>query len=121
MRQAGALLAELHEQAAARGDVAAPAGAMVANRVLHFEIDDRLSECHERYGHVVDDARHVAQEAIDALWADPPQRPHLLHGDFTWKNVLAGRDELTVIDFQDVMFGFPVIDAVNVVCPHAIG
>ena len=117
MRQAGALLAELHEQAAARGDIAAPAGAMVANRVLHFEIDDRLAECHERYGHVVDDARHAAQEAIDALWADPPQRPHLLHGDFTWKNVLAGRDGLTVIDFQDVMFGFPAIDVVNAVCP----
>lgn len=117
MRRAGVLLAELHEHAAHRGDLEAPRGSMVADRVLHFEVENRLEGCCSSYGSVLDEALGAAQSAIDALWASPPHRPHLLHGDFTWHNVVVGRDGLTVIDFQDLLYGFTAFDVVNALHP----
>ncbi len=117
MRRAGMMLAELHDQAEARHDRAVPRGAMVADRVLPFDGDDLLTECPPSHGSLVDDARGSAQRVLDAIWDRPPQAPHLLHGDFTWNNLLASRDQITIIDFQDVMWGFDVIDVVNAVSP----
>ena len=47
---------------------------------------------------------------IDALWADPPHPPHLLHGDFHPNNILVWRGRLTPIDFQDALWGFEMQD-----------
>ncbi|MSO87569.1 MAG: hypothetical protein EXQ71_08620 [Acidimicrobiia bacterium] len=118
MRRAGGLLAELHDQAAGRGDRTPPRGVAEARSVLQFQIDDRLVECRQRYGALLDDARQVAQEALDELWADPPHHPHLLHGDFSWDNVLVSEaGQLAALDFQDLQFGFATLDLVNAVYP----
>jgi Ser/Thr protein kinase RdoA (MazF antagonist) len=59
---------------------------------------------------LVGEAFDRASDAVAALWADPPHRPHLLHGDFTARNVMM-RDRLLVpIDFQDLVVGFDVQD-----------
>jgi Ser/Thr protein kinase RdoA (MazF antagonist) len=118
MRRAGGLLAELHDQAASRGDHTPLRGAAEARSVLQFEIDDRLVECRQQYGTLLDDAREIAQEALDELWANPPHHPHLLHGDLSWDNVLVGESgQLSAIDFQDLQFGFAALDLVNAVYP----
>jgi len=121
MCRAGLLLAELHEQASGRGDNRPPTGTLVADRVLPFADDDLLNRIWPRFGALVDEARARAQSSIDALWAEPPHHPHLLHGDFTWHNLFADRDQVTVIDFQDHMYGFDVIDVVTALYPLELG
>ncbi len=118
MAEAGRLLARLHDAAVAEQRTTVPEGVMVADRVLLFDDDDRLGECRARNGSLFDEARVRAQDVIDRLWADRPHPPHLLHGDLTWNNLLVGRGGLmTIIDFQDLMWGFEVQDVVNAVQP----
>jgi Ser/Thr protein kinase RdoA (MazF antagonist) len=107
VRASGRILALLHEQAAG-GSYAPPA--IVADRVLYFTSPRFLDDLEPRYGRLFADAEAGSQAAIDALWASPPHAPHLLHGDFTQLNLLANRGRLTVIDFQDLIWGFEVQD-----------
>ena len=45
-----------------------------------------------------------------ALWQSPPHRAHLLHGDLQSGNVMVHRHAVTLIDFQDLIWGFDVQD-----------
>ena len=108
----GALSARLHQDAAAwsppgAGDV------LAADRVLYWQQPDRLAEAGARFGYgtLFADAAARAQQAVDALWRDPPHPPHLVHGDLTPANVIvAPRIGLVPIDFQDTVLGLEVQD-----------
>jgi Ser/Thr protein kinase RdoA (MazF antagonist) len=108
----GALSARLHRDAAAwsppgAGDV------LTADRVLYWLLPDRLAEAGSRFGYgaLFADAAAGAQAVVDALWRDPPQPPHLVHGDLTPANVIvAPHIGLVPIDFQDTVLGLEVQD-----------
>ena len=63
-----------------------------------------------RYGSELVEAVDRAQETFDALWRDPPHPPHLLHGDIQPGNVMVDDDRITLIDFQDLIWGFEIQD-----------
>jgi Ser/Thr protein kinase RdoA (MazF antagonist) len=109
MRAAGRLLARLHEHAAVMTAVPVP-DPLRADRVVTFEDTTRLSRWRSAHGSLFSEAIARAQATLDDLWAAPPHRPHLLHGDFGPQNVMAWRDQLRVIDFQDLQLGFAVQD-----------
>jgi Ser/Thr protein kinase RdoA (MazF antagonist) len=105
----GELTAVVHEHGA--GYVTEPpAGVLVADRVLYFRAAPRLVELRSAYGSLLDDAVARAQQALDALWHNPPHRAHLLHGDLQSGNVIVHRNAVTLIDFQDLIWGFDVQD-----------
>ena len=105
----GVQLANIHEQAASYRPLDVPAG-IHADRVVHFADTSRLGEYESEYGSMFVEAIDRAQRHLDALWAAPPHRPHLLHGDFGPQNVMRWRTQLAAIDFQDLQFGFDVQD-----------
>jgi Ser/Thr protein kinase RdoA (MazF antagonist) len=115
VRKVGALTAVVHEHGASYS-AELPAGALVADRVLYFRARDRLDELGPRYGSVLREAVDRAQRALDALWRDPPHRPHLLHGDVQPGNVMVHRGEVVLIDFQDLIWGFEIQDALIALC-----
>jgi Ser/Thr protein kinase RdoA (MazF antagonist)/predicted phosphodiesterase len=108
----GRLSARLHRDAAAwsppgAGDV------LAADRVLYWQLPERLSAAGARFGFgtLFADALARAQSAVDSLWRRPPHPPHLVHGDLTPANVIvSARDGLVPIDFQDTVRGFEVQD-----------
>lgn len=108
---AGALTAAVHEHAS-RNPGERPAGALRGDRVLSFSLANRLDELRPRFGGALPDAVARAQAALDGLWRDPPHPPHLLHGDVNLGNVMADGDRITLLDFQDVAWGFEVQDVV---------
>jgi Ser/Thr protein kinase RdoA (MazF antagonist) len=109
VRKLGALTAVVHEHGA--GYLSEPpAGALVADRVLYFRAAPRLVELRPAYGSLLDDAVARAQQVLDALWRNPPHRAHLLHGDLQSGNVMVRRRAVTLIDFQDLIWGFDVQD-----------
>jgi Ser/Thr protein kinase RdoA (MazF antagonist) len=105
----GRLLAALHLHAETwrhPDDLNVP----VANRVLYWNDEPRFEDLAPRYRSLFLEATARAQEMIDSLWASPPHRPHVLHGDFTPNNLVRTRRGLAPIDFQDLMIGFDVQD-----------
>ena len=110
VREVGALTARLHEHAASHRPDAAPQGALVSDRVLYLRAADRLDELRPAYGSVLAEAVARAQQHLDALWSDPPHRPHLLHGDVQPSNVMVTGSRVVLIDFQDLIWGFEVQD-----------
>jgi Ser/Thr protein kinase RdoA (MazF antagonist) len=112
VRKTGELAAITHEHGAAHATDAAPAGVLVADRPCYFRVADRLGELRPAYGSALADAVDRAQRVLDGLWRDPPHRPHLLHGDLQSGNVMVSRGKVVLIDFQDVVWGFEVQDAV---------
>jgi len=109
VHRAGALAALVHEHAA--GYVTEPpAGVIVADHVLYFRGSPRLEELRPSYGSLLDDALGRAQHALDQLWRNPPHRPHLLHGDLQPGNMMVHRDDVALIDFQDLIWGFDLLD-----------
>ena len=115
VRRVGALTAVVHEHGASYSHDP-PAGALTADRVLYFRLPDRLDELTARYGSVIREAVDRAQGALDALWRDPPHRPHLLHGDVQPGNVMVDRREVVLIDFQDLIWGLEIQDALFALC-----
>ena len=111
VRKVGALTARVHEHGAARRPAAVPAGVLVADRVCYFRAAPRLDELAPRYGSVLGEAVERAQLVLDGLWRNPPQPPHLLHGDIQTGNVMVTRGRVTLIDFQDLIWGFEIQDA----------
>jgi Ser/Thr protein kinase RdoA (MazF antagonist) len=109
VRMAGTALARLHEQPA--GDrTDAPAGALAGDRVLSFLAPFRLGELEARVGTPFGAAVERAQSGLDALWRKPPHPPRLLHGDVNLGNVLVDGAGVTLIDFQDLFWGFEIQD-----------
>jgi Ser/Thr protein kinase RdoA (MazF antagonist) len=115
VHRVGALTAVVHEHGASYLHDP-PAGALTADRVLYFRIPDRLDELDARYGSVIREAVDRAQRALDALWRDPPHRPHLLHGDVQPGNVMVHGREVVLIDFQDLIWGLEIQDALFALC-----
>ena len=109
VRTMGRLSALLHEHGAAHAPAAAPK-ALVADRVLYWRNEPRLDELVSPYGTLFSEAADRAQRAIDRLWRHPPHAPHLLHGDLVPANVIVSRGVFTVIDFQDLFWGFELQD-----------
>ena len=107
VRRAGALAGQLHEHAAAHS-TARPSQVPVADQVLYWLVEPRLETLHAGYGALFTDALLQCQQAVDALWSNPPHPPHLLHGDYCSANVLMRSAEPVAIDFQDLVWGFDV-------------
>jgi Ser/Thr protein kinase RdoA (MazF antagonist) len=106
---AGAALAAVHAHGADRGEPK-PVGALAGDRVLSFVVPNRLDELVPRFGAGIVDAVDRAQDALDALWRELPHPPRLLHGDVTPSNVIADDGGVTLIDFQDLFWGFEIQD-----------
>jgi Ser/Thr protein kinase RdoA (MazF antagonist) len=105
----GAVAAVVHQHAA--GYVTEPpAGVLVADRVLYFRGAPRLEDLRPTYGSLFDDAVDRAQKALDELWRHPPHRAHLLHGDLQPGNMMVSRNNVALIDFQDLVWGFDAQD-----------
>ena len=108
----GRLSARLHHD----GSGWSPPGAadvLRADRVLYWQVPDRLAAAGSRFGFgtLFTDALARAQAVVDSLWQSPPHSPHLVHGDLTPHNVIvAPRTGLVPIDFQDMVWGFEVQD-----------
>jgi Ser/Thr protein kinase RdoA (MazF antagonist) len=108
----GRLSARLQQDAAAWS----PSGAhdvLRADRVLYWQLPDRLAAAGSRFGFgtMFTDAAARAQQVIDWLWENPPHPPHLVHGDLTPQNVIVSPlHGLVPIDFQDTVLGFEVQD-----------
>lgn len=103
-RNLGALAGFLHESAPTVGIAREPP--LVADRVLHWKVENRLPEL----GTPIEEAADRAQRLLDEIWAAPPHRPMLLHGDLTPDNVIVGAQGLVPIDFQDLVWGFDLQD-----------
>jgi Ser/Thr protein kinase RdoA (MazF antagonist) len=108
-RKVGVLVAVVHEHGSSYADEP-PTGVLIADRVLYFRGASRLDELRAGYGSLLDDAVARAQQALDELWRKPPHRAHLLHGDLHAGNVMMHRNELVLVDFQDLIWGFEVQD-----------
>jgi Ser/Thr protein kinase RdoA (MazF antagonist) len=106
---AGELLARMHEHGV-RFERGRPQPVIVADTVASFRIPDLIPRDDAEHGALFSEAVDRAQGAIDALWAHPPHPPHILHGDFHPNNILAWRNRLTPLDFQDVLWGFEIQD-----------
>jgi Ser/Thr protein kinase RdoA (MazF antagonist) len=108
VQRAGALAALVHEHAAGyAGDP--PAGVIVADHVIYFG-PPHLEDLRPTYGSLLDDAVDRAQHTLDQLWRNPPHRPHLLHGDLQPGNMMLHRNDVVLLDFQDLVWGFDVLD-----------
>lgn len=108
----GRLSARLHRDAAGWSPPGA-GGVLTADRVLYWLLPDRLATAGARFGFgtLFTDALDRAQQAVDALWRDPPHPPHLVHGDLTPANVIVSPQAgLVPIDFQDTVVGLEVQD-----------
>jgi Ser/Thr protein kinase RdoA (MazF antagonist) len=112
VRKTGELAAIVHDQAAASRASTAPAGALVADHVHYFRTAYRLDELQPTYGSVLDEAVSRAQQTLDALWRNPPHPAHLLHGDIQPSNVMVSGSDVTLIDFQDLIWGFEIQEVV---------
>lgn len=103
----GRVAAELHEHAASL-DAAFASAAPCADAPVYFGETDLVTS--PGADPLLVEARARVQDVIDGLWADPPHRPHLLHGDIGPHNVLVFRGRVRPIDFQDLLVGFDVQD-----------
>jgi len=75
--------------------------------IFNDEFRELISPRHD----LLREAMDRAQGAIDELYADESSRPILLHNDLHPWNILHHEGTYTVIDFEDMMWGFPVQDA----------
>ncbi len=107
----GRLSARLQQVGAAWSPPGA-ANVLAADRVLYWQVPERLSMAGARFGFgtLFADALARAQSAVDSLWRSPPAPPHLVHGDLTPANVIVSPRGLVPIDFQDTVRGFAVQD-----------
>ena len=105
----GGLSALLHEHGAS-APVRPNLDVLVADRVLYWRTDPRQDDLTPAYGTLLSEAVTRAQEVIDLLWKSPEHRPHLVHGDLVPTNVMVSRAGYTVIDFQDLFWGFELQD-----------
>jgi Ser/Thr protein kinase RdoA (MazF antagonist) len=105
----GRLSARLHEDAVAWE--LPPLDVLVADQVLYWRLPNLLTSPDVPHSDVFTAALERAEFAVRELWATPPHRPHLLHGDLTPANAVLTRGGAAVpIDFQDLVVGFDVQD-----------
>lgn len=104
----GRLAARLHEHAAATAPQEAPS-VLVADRVLYWRVENRLGALASS-GSLISEAMDRAGCVLAEVWADPPHRPHLIHGDLTPNNVMVSEGSTVPIDFQDLVWGLEMQD-----------
>jgi Ser/Thr protein kinase RdoA (MazF antagonist) len=104
----GRLAATLHAHTAGRQPTATT-DVLVADRVLYWQLDDRVSTL-SGFGSLFVDALDRASRSVHALWNDPSGQRQLVHGDFTPSNVLVDGERITPIDFQDLVWAMDVQD-----------
>lgn len=109
MARAGALMAELHEHAGGFTPTNDPS-AIRGNRVVYFGEQNHIPDWRSGHGGLLSEALHRTQELVDRLWRDSPHPPHLIHGDLGPHNLLRLGSGLRPIDFQDLLYGFEVMD-----------
>lgn len=109
MMRAGALLADLHDHGASFHPSGIPPGVR-ADRVVYFGEENHVSGYRSGHGSLLVEALDRAQSLLDDLWETPPHRPHLIHGDFGPHNLLRLGGSLRPLDFQDLLYGFDVVD-----------
>lgn len=76
----GCMAALLHEYASATRPVGVPP-VLIADRVLYWLTPNLLSLTPE--ASMLAEALERATSALKSLWADPPNVPHIVHGDLT--------------------------------------
>lgn len=103
----GALAARLHGHRATAND---PSSVPSFDRVVYWALEVRFDELTPAQRSVVDPALARAEAAIDAVWSAAPIPPQLLHGDIGTSNVLVSRLSVGMVDFEDLVVGFPVLD-----------
>jgi len=111
---AGRALALIHEHAL--GDRTPRAAslqrgpALSCANPLRFALDDRMAEVSTVDGGLIPEAMDRASGILRELWRNGGE-PHLLHGDLHLGNVMVSPSgALTVIDFQDLAWGFDIHD-----------
>lgn len=109
MTRAGALMADLHERGAGFTPRSVPPSVR-ADRVVYWGEENHIPGYASGQGGLLLDALDRTQALIDELWRHPPHPPHLIHGDFGPHNLLRLRGGLRPIDFQDLLYGFEVMD-----------
>jgi Ser/Thr protein kinase RdoA (MazF antagonist) len=100
----GGLAATLHDLSAPHPLPQSPP--LVADRVLYWEVEDRLAQV--ALGGRLDEALDEAEAALEQVWASG--FPQLIHGDLTPANVIVHDGRPCPIDFQDLVWGYPVQD-----------
>lgn len=111
MVRAGALMADLHEHGARFTPSVVPS-AVRADRVVYWGEENHVPEFRSGHGSLLAEALHRTQGLVDDLWKSPPHSPHLIHGDFGPHNLLRLGGGLRPIDFQDLLYGFDIMDLV---------
>ena len=110
-RRLGALSARLHDHAASYTPTAEP---IRWDKVLYFPNDEYVIESPEYESALTPEMRAVTLEAMDAvapILASLYETPgRLIHADLHGWNVNVYRGALTILDFDDVMWGQPVHD-----------
>ena len=107
VREMGAIAARLHGH---RSVAIQPSVVPAFDRVVYWEIESRFDELTSAQRSVVDPALERATTVIEALWTQQENPPQLLHGDIGTSNLLASSDGIAVLDFEDLVWGFPVLD-----------
>jgi len=111
----GQTLARLHDHAKTLNPLPPNIQPKKWDKVFYYP-DEPVVYHTAEYGHLFPSERIVllekvierANQVFERLYADPEQI--LIHGDLHYWNVHLHRGELYVIDFEDVMLGYPVQD-----------
>lgn len=103
----GCMAALLHEYAAATRPAHVPP-VLVADRVLYWLTPNLLLLAPG--ASMLAEALERATSVLTSLWADPPNAPHIVHGDLTPSNVIVHQGRLRPIDFQDLVWGLDIWD-----------
>jgi Ser/Thr protein kinase RdoA (MazF antagonist) len=107
--KAGRLSASVHEHGAAHAPPTPPP-VLVADRAIYWKLEPMLDTLTPEYGNLFTEALDRVDRVIAGIWQHPPHPPHLLHGDVTPNNLMTDRGIVTLIDFQDTIWGFEVQD-----------
>lgn len=110
----GATMATLHQQAV---DFVPPQG---FSRVRYDTVfpfrTDTVVLFSPTYQHLLPDPQplrdtlYIVQASINRLYADDPAGLRLIHNDLHMWNLLVDGDRVAVIDFDDIMWGYPAQD-----------
>ena len=107
LREMGRIAGRLHGH---EGVAVSPRSVPAFDRVVYWELETRFDELSPAWRAVVDPALERAEGAVEAVWSDPSDAPQLLHGDLNPSNVLRSSGGAAVLDFEDLIQGFPVHD-----------
>ena len=110
----GVLLAQLHRQSATMS-VPEHMRPMRWDKAFYFPHDPvvvydpaKVQPCPSGWMEMIGQAEHIVNAELDRLF--DCGRPQLIHGDMHANNVHVYKGDIYAIDFEDVVWGFPVQD-----------